>query len=81
MAKNDRELTESRIIITNGNHYTRLHYGKGDEEGEMWLSLQDGFEDEDHEEECQCYLSLDQVEYIAKRLLDAVEYMRKEEAQ
>ena len=75
---NDRELTNTRLIFSNGNHYTRIHFGPGDEEGEMWLCLQDGFNDENHEEECQCYLTLDQMEHMARQMLAAVEYRRRE---
>ena len=74
---NDRELTTT-MLFSNDNHYTRFHIGKGDEEGDMWLSVQDGFNDEGLEEEVQCYLTIDQMEYVAKRMLDMVEYIRKE---
>ena len=74
----DRELTNTTLIFSNGNHYTRFHFGPSEETDEMWLSVQDGFDDEDHEEECQCYLSLDQMEHLARQLLTAVEYRRKE---
>lgn len=61
-----------------------FHIGKAEEDGLMdFLMEEKDYDVEKHEEfignYCLATLTPEEVEYIAKRMLDAVEYMRRQD--
>jgi alpha-mannosidase len=66
------------VTFNRGDCYSDFVMMYGDEPGMMYFSVKDGVsgEEEDH---VQCYRTLDEMEYLARRILDAVEYQRKHE--
>ena len=66
------------VTFSSGSCYSDFAMEYGDDPGMMYFSVRDGVSGEDDESYVQCYRTLDEMEYLAKKILDAVEYQRKQ---
>ena len=64
-----------KIKVVDGICYTTFEIECS--EDEAWITVTDGVIKEGEKEEVQCHITLDEMEYLAKRMLDAVEYQRR----
>lgn len=67
---------ETDITFYEGDCKTSITLWESPEKGMVYLRLLDGCGEE--EDFTQCHLTIDQLEYVGKRILDAVEYMRNQ---
>lgn len=71
----DEKMTMS-VTFNRGDSYSDFVMEYGDDPGFMYFSVKDG--DSDEATYVQCYRTLDEMEYLAHRILDAVAYQRKQ---
>lgn len=71
----DRSIID-KIEVRNGFCYTTFEVEcSGDDTA--WITITDGVLREEEKEKVQCHITLDEMEYLAKRMLNAVEYQRR----
>ena len=69
-------IIKDKIEVFDGVCYTTFEIEcSGDDEA--WITITDGVLKEEEKDEVQCHITLDEMEYLAKRMLDAVEYQRR----
>jgi len=66
------------VCFSNGSGFSDFVMEYGDDPGMMYFSVTDGTRGEDENSHVQCYRTLDEMEYLARRILDAVDYQRKQ---
>ena len=66
----------NKIEVRDGVCYTTFEV-EFDEDDTAWITITDGALREEEKDEVQCHITLDEMEYLAKRMLDAVEYQRR----
>lgn len=67
-------VTSTDISFHEGDSHTEFSIWTGEINGQMYFRMLDGIGED--EEFTQCNLSLDELEYLGKRILDAVEYQK-----
>ena len=75
----DNKMTLS-VTFSMGHCYSDFVMEYGDDPGMMYFSVRDGVAGEDDADYAQCYRTLDEMEYLANRILDAVKFQRKQNA-
>ena len=71
----DRSIID-KIKVIDGLCYTTFEVEFGGDDT-AWITITDGVSGEEEKDKVQCHITLDEMEYLAKRMLDAVEYQRR----
>lgn len=72
-----RQMT-TYVEFREGNYYTHFSFGQRDEDGEHPEDIRLIVTDYDGAEQVvDCSLTTDEMEYLAKRMLEVVEYQRE----